>query len=460
MDKKWGVDKGDQALAHLSVPPHSRQSEQSLLGALMRDVSALDKIISIIEADDFYCPANRKIYRAITDLVDRDKPFDVTTVSDQLALTKQLDGCGGLPYLLELVKNTPGSANVTAYADVISKKSMLRQLTAAASETTESVFCETDKEATELIAEAEERFFRIGERGVACSAPRPIQKGLAVAVQRIDDRYRGITASTGLLTGFNEFDHITGGLNNGELTIIAARPSMGKTTFLMSILNYVAIKTMRPILFFSLEMPESAIIDRAICSLAPLTMEKMRTGKLKGDDWNRFSSALEILQQTKLFIDDAGGLSVNELRSRARRVKREQGDLALIAVDYLQLMNIGGKSENRTIEITKISQGLKQLSKELNCPVIALSQLNRQLESRADKRPMMSDLRDSGAIEQDADLITFIYRDEVYNKNTEDRGMAEILISKNRNGATGTVNLHFIGENFKFTDPSTAYAKW
>ena len=453
MDKQnWSVIKNDPSLAHLKVPPQSIEAEQTVLGSVIIDPSALDKVQQIIVTDDFYRFEHRTIWSAIMTMMSKSIPVDAVMLSEQLTKANKIDEVGGLAYLLKLAQNTT-SANVVAYAEVVRDRSLSRQLLSAVGAISDSVFSGEDKDAMTLTREAEARIFKIGERGTSTNAPKKIQKVLSSVVQGVDERWRNKGGMTGLVTGFKKLDQMTNGLQNGDLFIIAARPSMGKTTFAMNIINHVAIKSQRPVLFFSLEMDANAIGMRSISELSQISQSKLRSGNLDAEDWIRFSSAVSILSDCNLIIDDSSGLSVTDVRAAARRVKRENGDLALIAVDYLQLMKGSGlKSENRTMEITEISRSLKDLAREMNCPLIALSQLNRSLENRPDKRPVMSDLRDSGAIEQDADLIAFIYREEMHNEKTEEKGRAEIILRKHRNGETGTINLMFNGAQSKFID--------
>lgn len=445
--------KIDPAFAGAKVPPHSIEAEQSVLGGLMLDNSAWDKAIELINPEDFYRHDHRLIFRAMLILVEKNSPLDVITLSECLGSMNELDDVGGLAYLLELAKNTPSALNVAAYAEIIRERSIARQLIAAASHISESVFNSEGRDSAALLDEAEERVFRIAERGSKGDGPLAIQKVLAGAVQRIDELFRNKSSITGTSTGFKDLDQLTAGMQKGDLIIVAARPSMGKTTFVMNIMEHVAIKEEKAVLFFSLEMPAESIAMRMLSSLGRIEQTTLRTGNLDGDDWNRFSSAVSLLTETKLFIDETPGISSTEMRARARRLVREHDNLGLIIIDYLQLMQgSGGKNENRTNEISEISRSMKLLAKELGVPVIGLSQLNRELEHRPNKRPIMSDLRESGAIEQDADVIAFIYRDEVYNKETEDRGKAEIIIAKQRNGPIGTVNLAFLGQYCSFED--------
>lgn len=436
----------------LKIPPHSIEAEQSVLGGLMLDNGAWDKVIEWITEDDFYRYDHKLIFRAIRKLADQSQPLDVITLSEALSTTKELDQVGGLAYLIELAENTPSATNVGAYAEIVRERSIMRQLIAAANKIAEQSFNPAGRTSNELVDEAERVVFQIAEQGQRGSGPLGIQKVLRRAIQRIDSLFHNKNAVTGLSTGFTDLDEMTSGLHPGDLVIVAGRPSMGKTTFAINIVEHVAIKTQKPVLFFSLEMPSDQIVIRMLSSLGQIIQSNLRTGHLSADDWVRVTSSVSLLTETKLFIDETPGISPTEMRARARRVVREHGEIGLIVVDYLQLMQVPGNKENRTSEISEISRSLKLLAKELSVPVIALSQLNRELEHRPNKRPIMSDLRESGAIEQDADLIAFVYRDEVYNKESEDKGKAEIIIGKQRNGPIGTVSLSFQGQYCRFVN--------
>ncbi|TAK76921.1 MAG: replicative DNA helicase [Gammaproteobacteria bacterium] len=430
----------------VKVPPHSIEAEQSVLGGLMLDNRAWDDVVDRLHENDFYRQQHRLIYRAMARLSEQSKPIDVLTVSEALRELHELDQVGGEVYLFELANNTPSAANIMAYADIVRERSVLRQLIAAATDMTESAFSPQGRSITELLDAAERSVFSISEQGAKNSGPINVKEFLAKTMDRIDTLFHSNTPITGVPTGYHDLDNMTSGLQASDLVIIAGRPSMGKTGLAMNIAEHVAIKSRLPVLIFSMEMPGEAIVMRMLSSLCRIDQLRIRTGKLSDEDWPRISSTVSMLSDAPLFIDDTPALSPAEMRARARRVAKEHGQIGLIVVDYLQLMQVPGFNENRTAEISEISRSLKTLAKELKVPVIALSQLNRGLEQRADKRPVMSDLRESGAIEQDADLIAFIYRDEVYNEATPDKGTAEIIIAKQRNGPIGKVRLTFMGQ--------------
>jgi replicative DNA helicase len=442
--------KVDAQNEKLKIPPHSLEAEQSVLGGLMLDNQAWDKVAERIQEKDFYRVEHRIIFQTIAKLANRGNPFDVITLTEALKSTNELVNVGGDVYLFELTHNTPSAANIAAYADIVRERSVLRQLISAAAEITESAFLPAGRASLELLDEAERKVFQIAEQGTRGAGPMRISDLLAKAVVRIDTLFHSTEPVTGLATGFLDLDGMTSGLQQADLVVVAGRPSMGKTAFAMNIAEYAAIKGGKAVLVFSMEMPGDALAMRMLSSLGRIDQHRMRTGKLEDEDWPRITSAVSVLSEAPLFIDDTPALSPGEVRSRARRVAREHGQLGLIVVDYLQLMQVPGFKENRTTEISEISRSLKSLAKELNVPVIALSQLNRGLEQRSDKRPIMSDLRESGAIEQDADIIVFIYRDEVYNENSPDKGKAEIIIAKQRNGPIGKVPLTFLGKYTKF----------
>lgn len=434
----------------LKIPPHSIEAEQSVLGGLMLDNQAWDRVGDLLSTIDFYRADHRNIFNAIANLANSAKPMDAITVMEALKERKQLDEAGGEVYLFELAKNTPSAANIVAYANIVRERSVLRQLISSAGEIADSAFNSGGRNVLELLDEAERKIFEIAEQGGNKSGPNDIKNLLTKAVERIDHLYQSGSSITGIPTCFTDFDEMTSGLQKSDLIIIAGRPSMGKTILGMNIAENAALKTKKPILVFSMEMPGEALAMRMMSSLGRIDQHRLRTGKLDEEDWPRVTSAVSMLSEIKMFIDDTPALSPSDLRSRARRIAREQGELGLIVVDYLQLMQIPTMKENRTAEISEISRSLKTLAKELNVPVIALSQLNRSLEQRADKRPVMSDLRDSGAIEQDADVIVFIYRDEVYHEDSPDKGVAEIIIGKQRNGPIGKIKLTFLGKYTKF----------
>ncbi|HEY9150463.1 MAG: replicative DNA helicase [Gammaproteobacteria bacterium] len=435
----------------LKVPPHSIQAEQSVLGGLMLENSAWDEVADRLTEEDFYRRDHRLIFEAIRTLVDQGSPYDVITLSEWLGKQDSLDAAGGLSYLGTLAKNTPSAANIRAYAEIVREYSVLRQLIGVGTNIANSGYFPEGRDAKELVDHAEQQVFQIAEQGShGRNGFVRIKDLLSAAVDKIDELFHRDNPITGVPTGFNDFDELTAGLQNSDLIIVAGRPSMGKTTYAMNIAENAAIREKIPTAVFSMEMPGEQLAMRLMSSLGHIDQHKVRTGKLEDDDWPRLTSAVSILAEAPLFIDDTPALSPTELRARARRLKREHG-LGLIVVDYLQLMQTGrGGSDNRTNEISEISRGLKALAKELHVPVIALSQLNRGLEQRPNKRPVMSDLRESGAIEQDADVIVFIYRDEVYNPDSPDKGTAEIIIGKQRNGPIGSVRLTFLGQYTRF----------
>ena len=436
--------------AQLKVPPHSIDAEQSVLGGLMLDNSYWDTVCGIVAAVDFYRKDHRSIFQAMASLTEKNEPMDVVTLSESLDNLNQLDGVGGLAYLSELANNTPTASNIRAYATIVHERATLRQLIQVSHEIADSCFNPDGKGGTELLDDAERKVFEIAEARPKTGEPMGIKELLSKAVNRIDELSQSGGGITGLSTGFSDLDGLTSGLQPSDLVIVAGRPSMGKTTLAMNLVESAVIGGDKPVLVFSMEMPADSLMMRMLASLGRIDQGKVRTGQLTDDDWPRLTSAINLLHEKLLFIDDTPALTPSDMRSRARRIVREHGELGLIAIDYLQLMRIAGSNENRVGEISEISRSLKAIAKEFGCPVIALSQLNRSLEQRPNKRPIMSDLRESGAIEQDADVIMFIYRDEVYNEDSTDRGRAEIIIGKQRNGPIGTINLAFNGKYTRF----------
>jgi replicative DNA helicase len=435
----------------LRIPPHNVHAEQSLLGGLMLDNSAWDRIADMVAERDLYRREHRLIFRAIAKLASEDQPFDLVTLAETLERNEQLEGAGGLPYLGTIANETPTAANIKAYARIVRQTSVLRQMISAGTDIADSGYNPQGRDAAELLDAAERRVFEIAEQEARGGGGfQPIKTLLGRAVERIDALYQRDEPITGLATGFSDFDMMTSGLQPSDLIIVAGRPSMGKTSFAMNMAEHVAIQSKRPVAVFSMEMPGDSLAMRMMSSLGRIDQHRVRTGRLEEDEWPRLTSAVNILAGAAMFIDDTPALSPTEVRARARRLKRDQGDLGLIVLDYIQLMQAPGVGENRATEISAISRSLKALAKELNVPVVALSQLNRSLEQRPNKRPVMSDLRESGAIEQDADLIVFIYRDEVYHEDTNDKGVAEIIIAKQRNGPIGTTRLTFLGKYTKF----------
>ncbi len=440
----------DSAERRLKVPPNSIEAEQSLLGGLMLDNESWDKVADLVLASDFYRKDHRLIFAAVEALVEDGQPCDLVTVSEHLDNRGELVAAGGLEYLATLANETPGAANARAYARILRERSTLRSLISAGNEISGSAFASDGRSAADLVDEAERRVFEIAEKGSrGRSGFKHLKKILPDAVDRIDLLHQAGGDISGLSTGYTEFDKLTAGLQPGDLIIIAGRPSMGKTTLAVNIAENVAIGSKVPTAIFSMEMPAQQLAFRMISSLGRVDQTHLRTGKFPEEDWSRINTAVQLMSDAPIHIDDSPGLSPTDIRARARRLKREHG-LGLIVLDYLQLMQIPGNNENRATEISEISRSLKALAKELELPVIALSQLNRSVEQRTDKRPVMSDLRESGAIEQDADLILFIYREEVYNADTPRKGIADIAIAKQRNGPIGDFPLTFVGRFTKF----------
>ncbi len=442
------VDGG--AEQRLKIPPNSIEAEQSLIGGLMQDAQAWDKVADVVESDDFYRKDHKVIFEAIAKLIENGSPTDVITVSEYLDSHGTLGQAGGFDYLGTLVNETPGAANARAYAKIIRERSTLRALINAGNEIAGSAFSNDGRTAAEVLDAAEGLVFEIAEKGSRGKKGfKSLKQILPATVDRIDMLHQSDGSITGVSSGFNEFDKMTAGLQGGDLVIVAGRPSMGKTTFAVNMAENAAIGAKVPTAIFSMEMPSEQLAFRMISSLGRVDQSHLRTGNFPDEDWSRINTAVQLMSDAPIFIDDTPGLAPTEIRARARRLQREHG-LGLIVVDYLQLMQVPGNSENRATEISEISRGLKALAKEMNCPVIALSQLNRSVEQRTDKRPVMSDLRESGAIEQDADLIVFIYREEVYNPDTPRKGIADICIAKQRNGPIGDFPLTFVGRYTKF----------
>ena len=450
-----GGAKPDDEVARLRVPPHSIEAEQSVLGGLLLDNSAWDRAGDLLTESDFYRYEHRMIYGAIGGLVNATKPADVITVFEQLQGLGRADDCGGLVYLNALAQSVPSAANLRRYAEIVRERAVLRKLIAASDEIATQAFNPQGRPVDQILDEAEGRIFRIGEEGSRSRQGFVSMDALVVQlIDRVNELHEnGAEEVTGVRTGFYDLDRMTAGLQPGDLVVLAARPSMGKTAFALNIGEHVAVSEGLPVVVFSMEMGAAQLALRMVGSLGRIDQSNLRTGRLKDDEWSRLSEAVEKLGKASVFIDESPALTPSEVRARARRQARQCGQLGLIVVDYLQLMSGGTSSneENRATVIGEISRGLKALAKELKCPVLALSQLNRSVESRTDKRPMMSDLRESGAIEQDADVIMFIYRDEYYTKEAcKEPGVAEIIIGKQRNGPTGFVKLSFLKPLTKF----------
>lgn len=450
MDATVADEKNDIA-RKFKVPPHSIEAEQAVLGGLLLDNSAWDQIAGKVNKLNFYRDDHRLIFQAISDLISNDKPADVITVTEFLEKHATLEQAGGLAYIGELAKNTPSAANIAAYAEIVHERAVLRDLISVGAEIADLGFNPKGLASREILDEAEKRVFEIAEQDSRGEGPENIRQIVSRTLDKIEQRFQSKSSMTGMSTGFKDLDKLTSGLQPGDLVIVAGRPSMGKTLLGLNIAEHAAIRGHQAVLFFSMEMPGEQLAMRMLSSLGRIDQNKLRTGQLSNEDWTRITSAVTILSKANLFIDESPGLSPVELRARARRLAREhEGGLGLVVVDYLQLMRSDRFQENRTAEISEISRSLKTLAKELKVPVIALSQLNRSLEQRPNKRPVMSDLRESGAIEQDADLIAFIYRDEVYHEDSPDKGTAEILIAKQRNGPIGMVRLAFLGQFTRF----------
>jgi len=449
------VGVADTQVELIKLPPHSVEAEQSVLGGLLLDNTAWDKIADMIGESDFYRADHRLIYRHVSKLVGNSRPADVITVSESLESTKELDGVGGLAYLGALAQNTPTAANIRRYAEIVRERAVMRKLAEVGTEIAETAYNPMGKEAGQLLDEAESKVFAISEEGARGKQGfMDMQPLLTQVVERIDMLYNRDNPSdvTGVPTGFTDLDKMTSGLQPGDLVIVAGRPSMGKTSLALNMAEHVALESGLPVGVFSMEMGASQLVMRMLGSVGRLDQHKVRTGRLADEDWRKLTDAVGRLNDAPIHIDETAALNSLELRARARRLHRQYGKLGLIVVDYLQLMSASSQGENRATEISEISRGLKALAKELNVPVVALSQLNRSLEQRPNKRPVMSDLRESGAIEQDADLILFIYRDEVYNQDSPDKGKAEVIIGKQRNGPIGTVTLVFQGEYTRFAN--------
>jgi len=443
----------DPQIDALKLPPHSMEAEQSVLGGLLLDNEAADRVGDVASADDFYSDAHRVIYRHVMQLIANGKPADVVTLAESLSSAQKLDYVGGLAYLGALVQNVPTAANIRHYAQIVRDRSILRQLAATAGEIADTAYNPLGRSAKMVLDEAEAKVLHIAEQGARGAQNfHEIGKLLASVVDRIETLYNRDNPSdvTGVPTGFVDLDRMTSGFQPGDLIIVAGRPSMGKTSLALNIGENVALDTGMPVAVFSMEMGAAQLALRMIGSVGRLDQHKLRTGRLVAEDWDKLSAALGRLNEAPILIDETPALNAIEVRSRARRLMRQYGKLGLVIVDYLQLMQASTQGENRATELSEISRAMKSLAKELQVPVVALSQLNRSLEQRPDKRPVMSDLRESGALEQDADVILFIYRDEVYKPDSPDKGTAEILISKQRNGPTGKVTLTFRGEYTRF----------
>lgn len=442
--------RSESPIDDLKIPPQSIEAEQAVLGGLLIASEAWEEVADRLSETDFYRYDHGLIFRALAALSARNSPCDVVTVSQWLGSCGLLDEVGGMVYLASLARETPSAANIRAYADIVRERAILRELIKTTNEVNALCYRPEGRTVHEVLEKAESSIFSIAEQGARGQQGfRGLSEFIKQAGEKIETLYERKGQITGLSTGFKDLDNDTSGLQPADLVIVAARPSMGKTAFAMNIAESVALKQDKAVAVFSMEMPGDSLALRMLSSMGRIDQRKVRNGQLDDDDWPRLVSAMTLLNKANLFIDDTGGLSPSDLRARCRRLMRKH-PLGLIIVDYLQLMTVPGTKENRTNEISEISRSLKMLAKEMNVPVIALSQLNRSLESRSDRRPIMSDLRESGAIEQDADLILFIYRDEVYNPNSVDKGTAEIIIGKQRNGPIGRLRLTFLGQYLRF----------
>ncbi len=444
----------ESQLLNLKVPPHSIDAEQSVLGGLLIDNGAFDKVGDVVTDGDFYRDDHRRIFRHVSRLIERGKPADVVTVDEAIKVSEDKDKTGGITYLAALAGNTPSAHNVRRYAEIVRECAVLRKLIEVSAEIADSALNRMGKDVGQLLDEAESKVFQIAEAGARTRQGfMEIQPLLTQVMERIDLLYHKDNPSdiTGIPTGYRDLDRETSGLQPGDLIIIAGRPSMGKTALALNMAEHAAVENKLPVAIFSMEMSGSQLAMRMLGSIGRLDQHKLRTGRLSDDDWNRLTNAVGKLHDAPILVDESGALNALELRARARRLHRQYGKLGLIVVDYLQLMQASSEGENRATEISEISRSLKSLAKELKVPVVALSQLSRAVEQRTGpKRPIMSDLRESGAIEQDADLILAIYREEVYTPDTPEKGVAEIIILKQRNGPIGTVKLTFLGEYTRF----------
>lgn len=435
------------------MPPHSVEAEQSLLGGLLLDNSAWDKIGDAVSESDFYRDEHRRIFRQIQKLLGLGRPVDVVTVSEALDQAGDKESSGGLAYLSELASNVPGASNIRRYAEIVRERAVLRQLVSVGDEIAESALTPMGRDTKTLLDEAEAKVFAIAESGSKHQAGfvsiNPLLTEVVDKIQELHDRDNP-SDITGLPTGYVDLDSKTSGLHPGDLIIIAGRPSMGKTAFALNIAEHVGVSVQAPVAIFSMEMSGTQLAMRMLTSIGRLDSQRVRTGRLNDDEWSRLSYSLGKLHEAPIYIDESGGVNPIDLRAKARRLHRQCGKLGLIIIDYIQLMVSARQSDNRANEVSEISRSIKALAKELEVPIIALSQLSRKVEERQDKRPMMSDLRESGAIEQDADVIMMMYREEYYKPDTQDKGIAEIIIGKQRNGPTGTVRLAFLGEYTRF----------
>lgn len=437
--------------------PHSLEAEQAVLGGLMLANDAFEPVAALIGEQDFFGQDHRLIFQTMGRLAAADQPFDVITLSEALKGADELANAGGDAYLVELARNTPSAANIQAYAQIVLERSVVRQIILAATDIAKKGYNPLGWDSGKLLAEAERRLLEVMEQRPKQGGFQAVNDLLREAIDRIEKLFNSDADITGLSTGFADLDAMTSGLQDADLVIVAGRPSMGKTSFAMNMVEHAMLHQDRPVLVFSLEMPANQLMIRLLSSMGKIDQMRMRSGKLHPDDFSRLSSASARLRGRPLHIDDTSGITPMEMRNRVRQLIREQGPPALIAVDYLQLMSSSTKTDGRVQEISQISRELKGIAREFNCPVVALSQLSRNVEQRPNKRPVNSDLRDSGAIEQDADVIIFIYRDEVYHEDTQDKGVAEVIIGKQRNGPIGLCRLAFLKQYTRFENLARDY---
>mgnify|MGYP001370251700 FL=1 len=453
MAKQRPFTAPDPEVAALKLPPHSLEAEQSLLGGLLLDNAAWDRVADQVGEEDFYRDDHKRIFRHIARLMELGKPADVVTVFESIDKGGEVEHTGGLAYLGEIVNSTPSAANIRRYAEIVRERAILRKLVTVGDEIASSALSPAGRDAKQLLDEAEAKVFEIAEAGARHNSGfvsiRPILTQVVTRIQELYD-LDSVSEVTGVPSGFNDLDAKTAGLQPGDMLIVAGRPGMGKTTFALNIAEHVAAECGLPVGIFSMEMPGTQLAMRFVSSVGRLDQQRLRTGRLNDDDWQRLSYAMGKLHEAPIHIDETPGLNPIDLRTRARRLYRQYGKLGLIVIDYLQLMTSSKESDNRAAELSEISRSVKSLAKELSVPIFALSLLNRSLENRPNKRPVSSDLRESGALEQDADIIIFIYRDEVYNPDSPDKGTAEINLAKHRNGPTGTIRLTFLGEYTRF----------
>lgn len=430
------------------VPPQNLEAEQSVLGSMLIEREAISKAMEELQPEDFYRDAHRMIYQCMISLYDRNEPLDLITVSEDLRQKDQLEKIGGLSYLTTLASIVPTAANVYYYARIVAEKALLRQLIHAATEIAATGY-EASEDVAVILDQAEKSILAISQRNTS-QAFAPIKGILLETFEKIDQLYSTKGGIVGIPSGFRDLDSMTAGFQPSDLILLAARPSMGKTALCLNIAQHIAIREKKPVAFFSLEMSKEQLVQRMLCAEAGIDAHRLRTGDLRDEDWKRLSRGMGILSEAPIFIDDTPGVPVMEMRTKCRRLKIEQG-LGIIIIDYIQLIQGNGRTENRQQEISEISRSLKSLARELNVPVIALSQLSRAVESRAVKKPMLSDLRESGSLEQDADLVAFIYRDDYYNPDTDKPNITEIMIAKHRNGPVGSIELYFHKEYTRFT---------